>query len=114
MNVYLKQTAAGATWPPPWIALAKQRPELEEELSVIWKTDSLINNSLVVLPVVPKAIVQQVHDLLVNLHKHEPGREILRPMELSRFETAENQSYDVVRQFIDNFTQKVRPVGGAG
>lgn len=114
MNVYLKQTAAGATWPPPWIALAKQRPELEEELSVIWETDSLINNSLVVLPEVPKSIVQQVHDLLVNLHKHEPGREILRPMELSRFETAENQSYDVVRQFIDNFTQKVRPVGGAG
>lgn len=114
MNVYLKQTAAGATWPPPWIALAKQRPELKQELSVIWETEPLINNSLVVLPNIPDKIVQQVHDLLVNLHKDERGREILKPMELSRFESAENQSYDVVRQFIDQFSQQVRPINSSG
>ncbi|PVV13212.1 MAG: phosphonate ABC transporter substrate-binding protein [gamma proteobacterium symbiont of Ctena orbiculata] len=114
MNVYLKQTAAAATWPPPWLALAKQRPELKKELKVIWETEPLINNGLVVSPDVPATIVQQVHDLLVNLHTHQQGREILEPMELSRFESANDDSYRVVRDFIDNFARQVRPLNGTG
>jgi phosphonate transport system substrate-binding protein len=114
MNVYLKQTAAAATWPPPWKALAKQRPELQQELDVIWQTEPLINNGLVVLPEVPEKIVQQVEDLLVNLHKHERGRQILAPMGLSRFESADNQSYAVVRSFIENFSRQVRPLNTDG
>ncbi|MES9944864.1 MAG: PhnD/SsuA/transferrin family substrate-binding protein [Candidatus Thiodiazotropha sp.] len=114
MNVYLKQTAAAATWPPPWLALAKQRPELKKELKVIWETEPLINNGLVVSPDVPVTIVQQVHDLLINLHTHQQGREILEPMELSRFESANDDSYRVVRDFIDNFARQVRPLNGTG
>jgi phosphonate transport system substrate-binding protein len=113
MNVYLKQTAAAATWPPPWQALAKQRPELKQELQVIWQTEPLINNGLVVLPDVPREIVQQVRELLVNLHTHERGREILKPMELSRFEPASNASYEVVRAFIESFSRQVRPLESA-
>ncbi|MES9993223.1 MAG: phosphate/phosphite/phosphonate ABC transporter substrate-binding protein [Candidatus Thiodiazotropha sp.] len=112
MNVYLKQTAAAATWPPPWLALAKERPELKKELQVIWETKPLINNGLVVLPEVPAKIVLKVHDLIVNLHTHDRGKKILQPMELSRFESATNSSYDVVREFIDNFSRQVRPLQG--
>jgi phosphonate transport system substrate-binding protein len=110
MNVYLKQTSAAATWPPPWLALVKERPELNNELQVIWETTPLINNGLVVLPEVPSGIVHQVHDLIVNLHTHERGKQILRPMELSRFESATNNSYDVVRDFISSFSRQVRPL----
>lgn len=112
MNVYLKQTAAAATWPPPWLALSKQRPELKRELQVIWQTEPLINNGLVVLPEIPSKIVLQVQDLLINLHTHERGRAILEPMELSRFESADNESYEVVRAFIDDFSRQVRPLNG--
>jgi phosphonate transport system substrate-binding protein len=114
MNVYLKQTAAAATWPPPWLALSRQRPELKQELQVIWQTEPLINNGLVVLPEVPAKIVHQVQDLLVNLHTHKRGKEILEPMELSRFESANNGSYEVVRTFIDNFSRQVRPLDADG
>lgn len=114
MNVYLKQTSAAATWPPPWRALAKQRPELERELEVIWQTEPLINNGLVVSPEVPAETVQRVHDLLVKLHTHERGRQILAPMELSRFESATNESYQVVRNFMEEFARQVRPPNGAG
>ncbi len=114
MNVYLKQTSAAATWPPPWRALAKQRPELERELQVIWQTEPLINNGLVVSPEVPAETVQRVHDLLVNLHTHEQGRQILAPMELSRFESANDESYQVVRDFMEEFSRQVRPLTGAG
>ncbi|MES9852966.1 MAG: phosphate/phosphite/phosphonate ABC transporter substrate-binding protein [Candidatus Thiodiazotropha sp. L084R] len=114
MNVYLKQTSAAATWPPPWLALSKQRPELNNELKVIWETDPLINNGLVASPDVPATIVEQVHDLLINLHTHQQGRDILQPMELSRFESANNESYRVVRDFIENFARQVRPLKGTG
>ncbi len=114
MNVYLKQTAAAATWPPPWLALSKQRPELKQALQVIWQTEPLINNGLVVLPEVPEKIVKQVQDLLLNLHTHKRGKEILELMELSRFESANNESYDVVRAFVDNFDRQVRPLDTDG
>lgn len=108
MNVFLGQTSAASTWPPPWKALSKERPELAEQLEVKWQTEPLINNGLVVLPTVPQMIVDEVHQLLINLHQHEDGKIILERMELSRFETANDTSYRVVRDFMKQFAREVR------
>jgi phosphonate transport system substrate-binding protein len=108
MSVYLRNTAAASTWPPPWRALAKQRPELAVELQVMWETEPLINNSLVVLPEVPEEIVSQVHELLIDLHRNPVGRKILEPMELSRFEDATDATYQVVRDFMQRFSREVQ------
>ena len=110
MNVYHGHTAAAATWPPPWLLLSKQRPELKQILKVIWTTEPLINNSLVVLPSVPEDIVKQVRELLLQLHHTEEGRAILLAMQLSQFEAANNDSYQVVRNFIKQFSVTVRPL----
>jgi phosphonate transport system substrate-binding protein len=110
MNVFLKQTHAGATWPPPWRALSKARPELKAALKVIWRTDPLPNNGLVVLSDVPDSVAKRVHDLMVHLHEHERGQRILEAMQLSRFENADNATYQPVRDFIKIFEQKVRPL----
>ena len=110
MNVYLKTTAAGSTWPPPWKALSEERPELKEELKVIWETKPLPNNGLVVLPDVPKDILKQVSQLLFHLHEHGDGKKILSSMHLSQFESADNQTYQPVRDFVKDFSKKVRPL----
>ena len=110
MNVFLGKTAAAATWPPPWKALTKARPELAEQLTVIWETDPLLNNGLVVLPEVPQEVVDQVKDLLIHLHEHEAGRAILTRMELSRYEAATDASYQPIRQFVKEFSNIVRPL----
>jgi len=110
MNVYLGDVAAGATWPQPWRALSRERPELAQELEVRWQTDSLPNNGLVVLPEVPVAVVAQVSRLLFSLHESEAGRRLLAPMELSRFEPADDATYQPVREFIQRFNAEVRPV----
>jgi phosphonate transport system substrate-binding protein len=110
MNVFLRQTAAASTWPPPWRALKAERPELAEQLEVKWQTAPLINNGLVVLPEVPGEIVDQVQRLLVELHLSERGREILSPMELSRFEAADNRTYAIVEDFLEQFHHQVRPL----
>ena len=110
MNVFHGDTAAGATWPPPWRALSKERPELRQQLKVIWKTEPLPNNGLVVRDNVPDEITNQVTELMVNLHKHNDGRKILERMELSQFEIASDQTYQPVIDFIRIFEESVRPI----
>ena len=110
MNVFLKQSAAASTWLSPWRALSKERPELAEQLHVIWETKPLLNNGLVVLPSVPHEITEQVAELLTNLHMHSEGQKILQRMELSRYELANNETYQPIRDFIKIFAKEVRPL----
>ncbi|WJG07800.1 phosphate/phosphite/phosphonate ABC transporter substrate-binding protein [Aliiglaciecola sp. LCG003] len=108
MSVFLGQTSAAATWPPPWKALIKERPELADQLFIKWQTEPLLNNALVVLPSVPEELVQKVRFLLINLHKTEEGKNVLARMELSRFEGADNDTYQSIRDFIKIFNKEVR------
>ena len=110
MNVFYKDAIAGATWPPPWRALVKERPELEEELVVKWETDHLPNNSLIAREDVPKDIVKRVGELLFGLNEHEEGKIWLNRMELSKFVPASNETYTPVVKFIEKFSTSVRPV----
>lgn len=110
MNVMLGNTKAGATWPAPWRALSKERPELAKELKVVWQTAFLPNNSLVVRDDVPEAIVIQVKELMLNLNKHPQGRAWLAKMELSKFETATNDTYKPVIEFLKRFNKEVRTI----
>lgn len=110
MNVYLEQTVAGATWPPPWRAFAKERPEVAKALEVKWRTEPLPNNGLVAREDVPQALVDEVGALLFALHTHARGREILAAMELSRFEAADYDTYRPVREFLARFETEVRPI----
>ena len=110
MNVMLGNTKAGATWPPPWHALSKERPELAKELTVIWQTASLPNNSLVVRDDIKQSIVSNVKKLLLNLHQHQQGKKWLAKMELSKFEEAKNDTYKPVVAFLKRFNKEVRPI----
>lgn len=109
MNVFLGETAAGATWPPPWRAFAKERPDVAAQLEVRWETEPLINNGLVVRKDVPEAIVAQVGEAIFHLHTHDEGRTILAAMELSRYEPATNDDYRKVTAFLERFEREVRP-----
>ncbi len=112
MNVYLGKSAAAATWPPPWRAFVKKRPEVGKAVMVKWETFSLPNNGLVARGDVPDAIIKQVAQIIITLHTHEEGRKILRGMELSRYEKADDKTYEPVREFIKKFETKVRPIRG--
>ena len=110
MNVFVGNTAAGATWPLPWKALSKERPELKEQLKIIWETDSLPNNSVMARSDIPNEIIEQVQSLLINLHQTKAGQEIINKMYLSKFGLADNNTYEPVRQFIEQFQKNVRPL----
>jgi len=110
MNVFLGNVVAGATWPPPWRALSKARPQLQKELEVKWATESLPNNGLVARDDVPPEIVAQVAQILFDLHKSEFGRDILERMELSKFEAATDTTFVPVHGFLEKFDLNVRSI----
>ena len=110
MNVFLKKTASGATWPPPWRAFQKEHPREAAELEVVWETEPLINNSVMVRDDVPPEFRDQVRSMLTKLHEYAQGRSILLGMETSRFTPASDGDYDQVRSYIARFEREVRPV----
>ncbi len=110
MNVYLGNTIAGATWPPPWRALSKERPELARELEIVWRTEPLPNNGLVVRNDIDLKLVEQVSGLLFKLHTHTQGLKILDEIELSKFEPASDDTYKPVVEFLDKFHNQVRSI----
>ncbi len=110
MNVYLGKSAAGATWPPPWIAFTREHPTIAAQLEVKWETASLPNNGLVVRNDVPAPLRRQVEEALFNLHATPEGKAILARIPLSRFEPATSATYEPVRTFLRQYAATVRPL----
>lgn len=109
MSVYLGSVAAAATWPPPWRALSRERPELARELEVRWETASLLNNGVVVRDDVPPEVAAAFTAALVHLHERDAGRALLERLELSRFEAASSETYEPVREFLRRYERDVGP-----
>lgn len=110
MNVYLGKTAAGAIWPPPWRAFQKDHPEESAELKVVWETEPLINNSVMVRDDIPADLRDRVRMLLIGLDGTSEGRAILSGMETARFVPASDKDYEVVKDYVACFEKEVRPV----
>lgn len=110
MHAYLKQTDAGATWPPPWRLFERDHPKEAAELQVIWQTPPLMNNSIMVRDDVPAAVADRVRQLLAGLAESPEGGKILAGMETARFHPADDATYEPVRKFIQRFEREVRPV----
>ncbi len=112
MNVYLKKSDAASTWPPPWKAFIKQRPEIAKEVEIKWTTPYLPNNGLVAKNGTSKELIQDISSILFNLHNTKIGQNILKSMELSRFEKADIDTYKAVVVFLKKFELEVRPIKG--
>lgn len=110
MNAYLKLTAAAATWPTPWRAFQREHPREAADLMVIWETEALINNSVMVRNDVPAPVAEQVRALLLALDDAPGGKAVLAGMETARFLAATDEDYDVVRRYVARFEKDVRPV----
>ena len=110
MNVVLGQSAAGATWPPPWRLFQKEHPTEAAQLEVAWETPSLVNNSVMARDDVPESVSRVVRQALLDLERTTEGQAVLAGMETARFHPADDATYDVVRQYVARFERDVRPV----
>ena len=112
MSAFLGNSAAGATWPPPWRLFQRDHPEEAAQLKVLWETPSLINNSVMVRDDVPPELASSVRRALLELSQTAQGRQLLAGMETARFHPADDQGYDPVRQYVARFEREVRTVEG--
>jgi len=110
MNVFLGKSIASSTWPPPWYAFIKERPEVAQQVMIKWETPPLPNNGLVVRDDVPKEVLEKVKAVIFSLHTHKKGQEILEAMELSQYEEASAETYAPVVEFLKKFESEVRPI----
>lgn len=110
MNVYLQKSDAACTWPPPWKNFIKKRPEMAKELMVKWETPPLVNNGLVVRKDIPKNVVKEVGDILFSMHTTEKGRAILHEQGISKYQKADDKTYEPVREFLKKFEDEVHPI----
>jgi len=110
MNVYLGESAAGATWPPPWRLFQSDHPIQAADLKVIWETPALMNNSVMIRNDIPTTVRDRVRTLLLSLAETSEGRTILSGMATTRFHAANDTSYDRVRDYVAEFEKRVRPV----
>ena len=110
VHAYLGQSAAAATWPPPWRLFEKDHPEQAAQLQVIWETPSLLNNSVMVRDDVPAAISDKIRQVLLDLATVPEGKAILAGMATARFHAADNATYNQVRDYVATFEKAVRPV----
>ena len=110
MNVYMGDSAAGATWPPPWRLFQKNHPDEAAHLKLAWETAPLQNNSVMVRDDVPAAVRAGLKKALLDLHQTSVGQKILADLESARFHGADDASYEGVRNFITRFERDVRPI----
>ena len=110
MNVYLGQSAAGATWPPPWRLFQKDHPREAAQLQVLWQTPPLVNNSVMVRNDVPADIAGLFKRKLLDLASSREGSLVLASMQTSGFYQSDDASYDRVRDYVARFEKDVRPV----
>lgn len=121
MNVYLKMTSAGATWPMPWRAFQKEHQKEASQLKVIWETESLVSNSVMVSNDIPANIGNQIQKYLVEMNKTKQGKTILSNMatalfikdtnlEAALFIKASNKDYAVVQTYMNRFEKEVRKI----
>jgi len=77
LNAFSGYTLAGATWPPPWNEWKKENPIKAKEMEVVWQTESLINNSVIVKETLDTTMVDKIVDILISLDTHTKGKTLL-------------------------------------
>jgi phosphonate transport system substrate-binding protein len=103
MNVFLGLTKAGGTWPPTWIKIKREKPEVGRALKVLTQTDPLPNLAIVVRTDVPEGHAREVARNLFNMGKTQQGESILKSLETPGFETADSRTYAPVRRFLEMY-----------
>lgn len=111
LNVFYKKTAAGTCWSASWKDFDKEYPEKSIQLKVLWETELITSNSVMVRNDVPAKITNQVQNFLVELDKSPKGKKLLDNLEETfRFVAATNHDYDGVKKFINQFEKEVRKI----
>lgn len=110
LTAYHGLAAAGVTWPPPWRLFCRDHPAKAAELRILWQTEPLPSNSIMVRNDLLPRLGAPLCSLLTGLEHTPEGRRALAQSQTGRFLAADNGTYRPVAEFIGRFEREVRPV----
>lgn len=110
MNVVMGHTAAGATWPAPWLNFQQSQPQLAGQLRVLLETPPLVNNALIAKDDLPAPLLDAIAQVFLTLHTDAAGQTLLAALPVSRFERASAQTYEPVRRFLAEYERQIHPL----
>lgn len=114
LNVSLGEAAVGLTWSVPWRAFQRSEPAQAAKLKVLWETDYIMSNSVMLRRSLPAALQQQIRHALLNLHTSSAGQTVLVNLDIQRFHPASDTLYAPAQQFIARFEREVPSLLVAG
>ncbi len=103
LNAYSGDTLAAATWPPPWEAWVRENPKKAADMEVVWQTPPLVNNGFVAREDINASFAASVAKALISLDHSKQGRKLLQQAGFEGFETADDQTYEAVKTFLDSY-----------
>ena len=107
LNAYSSDTAAGATWPPPWESWSEENPDKAKDMVVVWQTEPLINNGFVVRKDVDEELSKKVASVLSVLDKSEDAQIILKNAGFEGFELSTDKDYLIVEKFLNKYDKVI-------
>lgn len=107
LNAFTSDTIMGATWPPPWEAWKKENPKKAKQMEVVWQTNSLINNGLIVKNTMDKKTVKELTNILITLDTTIKGKMLLDKAGFEGFQRSSNGDYDIVSDFLVKYNKTI-------
>ena len=107
LNAYVSQTIVGATWPTAWLLWKKENPEKEKEMEIVWQTESLINNGMIVKKDLDPVLIEKVKNILLRLDMTPRGQELLTNAGFEGFQDSNDTDFDVVSNFLITYDKAI-------
>lgn len=101
LNVVLKQADAGGG---VYSTLVKQRPEIRDQLRIIYETDKFPPHPVAVHPRVSRKIMENVTSAFLHLGSNEEGRKLLSQIPILRIGPAKLSDYESLKKLgLENY-----------
>jgi phosphonate transport system substrate-binding protein len=107
LNVFLGKCAAGFAITSSWSSFIKLRPEITSKVAVKWITPPIIGNAFLLRNDVTKKIATQLREVVLTMHLNKEGRKALDKIGYVKFEPADSNSYQPVKDFLKDYNNLI-------
>ncbi len=103
MSVFLGKSEAAASWLIPWYHFEKNNPEMASQLIIKWMTPSLMSPPVMARTDMDTVILRKFKAMLFTLQNDAAGKKFLEAASSGYFETATNEMYQPIKEFIRKY-----------
>lgn len=107
LTAYTGDATACGTTVRFWRTWSKENPDKAKQMRVLWKTDSLPHNAIIVRGDVDQKLAQQVASVLAGIDKDKELDQQQFKVGQQHFELANNASYKPMQDFLRRYDQAI-------